>query len=82
LLKAKCRGPNDEARNSRGPGGAGDDPSIVTPKRFSTRSIRFPIVTDELPANSNATGLALPSSVTMSEPESPPPLNVPGEMMN
>ena len=69
------------AKSVSGPGGGGAKPSIVTPKRLSTRSIRLAIVTDELPAKRSATGLRLPSSVTMSEPESPPPLNVPGEMI-
>ena len=44
--------------------------------------MRLAIVTDELPANSSPTGLRFASSVTMSEPESPPPLNVPGEMIS
>ena len=70
------------ARSVSGPGGGGAKPSIVTPKRLSTRSIRFAIVTDALPANSSATGFRFASSVTMSEPESPPPLNPPGEMIS
>ena len=68
------------ARSVNGPGGGGAKPSIVTPKRLSTRSMRLAIVTEELPANSSPTGLRFASSVTMSEPESPPPLNPPGEM--
>ena len=43
--------------------------------------MRLAIVCVELPANRSPTGLLLPSSVTMSEPESPPPLNTPGSMM-
>ena len=70
------------ARSVSGPGGGGAKPSITTPKRWSTRSIRLAIVTLALPANSNATGLRFASSVTMSEPESPPLLNPPGEMIN
>ena len=70
------------ARSVSGPGGGGAKPSTLTPKRLSTRSIRLAIVTDELPANSSPTGLRFASSVTMSEPESPPPLNVPGEMIS
>ncbi len=70
------------ARSVRGPGGGGAEPSIVTPKRSRTRSIRLAIVTDELPANSSATGFRFASSVTSSEPESPPPLNVPGETIS
>ncbi len=70
------------ARSVNGPGGGGAKPSITTPKRCSTRSIRLAIVTLALPANSNATGLRFASSVTMSEPESPPLLNPPGVMSN
>ena len=70
------------ARSVSGPGGGGAKPSIETPNRLRTRSIRLAMVTVELPAKSSATGFRLPSSVTMREPESPPPLNVPGSMMN
>ena len=44
--------------------------------------MRLAMVTEALPAKSNATGLRFPSSVTMSEPESPPLLNPPGLMIS
>ncbi len=70
------------ARSVSGPGGGGAKPSIVTPNRLSTRSMRLAMVTVALPAKSSATGLRFASSVTMSEPESPPPLKPPGEMIS
>ena len=44
--------------------------------------MRLAIVCDELPANSSATGLAVASSVTIKDPESPPPENPPGSMIS
>src|SRR2546426_1042590 len=61
-------------------GGGGAPPSTCTPKLLSTRSMRFAIVWVELPANRSPTGLLLLSSVTISDPESPPPENDPGSM--
>jgi len=58
------------------PGGA---PSIVTPKRCKTVSIGLPMVRPSPPAKRSATGW-LPSWVTISDPESPAALKVPGEI--
>ena len=68
------------ARSVTGAGGGEVPPSTWTAKRFSTRSMRLAIVWVELPANRSATGFLFPSSVTISEPESPPPEKVPGSM--
>ena len=68
------------ARSVTGVGGGEVPPSTETPKYCSTRSMRLAIVCVELPANSSATGFLASSSVTISDPESPPPLNVPGSM--
>ena len=65
-----------------GGGGGGALPSIRTPKLLSTRSMRLAIVCVLLPANNKPTGRLVPSSETMSEPESPPPENVPGSMIS
>src|SRR2546426_4560419 len=59
-------------------GGGGAPPSTCTPKLLSTRSIRFAIVCVELPANNSPTGLLFWSSVTINDPQSPPPRNEPG----
>src|SRR6266508_3982920 len=63
-----------------GGGGGGSPPSTCTPNRFSTRSIRFAIVWVELPANNKPTGFRLASSLTINDPESPPPENDPGSI--
>src|SRR5438552_4817100 len=63
-------------------GGGGAPPSTCTPKLLSTRSMRFAIVWVELPANKRPTGFLFWSSVTIKDPESPPPENDPGSMMS
>src|SRR6185369_6580857 len=45
---------------------------------LTTALAGFPIVLVLLPANRRPTGFGVPSSETMSEPESPPAENVPG----
>src|SRR3989442_3818944 len=61
-------------------GGGGAPPSTCTPKLLSTRSMRFAIVWVELPANRSPTGFLFWSSVTINDPESPPPENDPGSI--
>ena len=68
------------AMSVTGLGGGELPPSTVTPNWFSTRSMRFAIVCVELPANNRATGFFWSLSVTIKEPESPPPEKVPGSM--
>ncbi len=63
------------AMSVSGPGGAA---SMLTLKRLSTASMGFASVCVELPAKSRPTGFLLASSVTISDPESPPSLKTPG----